>query len=219
MDEEKKGEETQEEAEPTLENQEENTEDEEKEKSESDSKEDIDFEKEVQELEQKPQRTKLEKAVFAREQIDKRIQELGGESWRTKKEEPQYITKEDMADDYAHSLAKSESERKIIMWHYKNSIQRTSNIREDIDNAYWLAHKGKIRRTHEELQRIQQPGRGGGGAGQKLSTSQTPEMPKSHQFVLKRRGYILNPKTGEWEAKHTKYVYDSSKKEWVSVKK
>ncbi|MEK6829283.1 MAG: hypothetical protein AABY15_04085, partial [Nanoarchaeota archaeon] len=58
------------------------------------------FKKELDVLEgKKPQRTELEKAVYAREQIDRRIVDLGGESL-VKKEKPEqeFVTKDDFAE-------------------------------------------------------------------------------------------------------------------------
>lgn len=217
-----KAEETLEESEPTLENQEENTEEEgtppvEEEKP----SEDADFEKELETLEQKPKRTELERAVHTREQIDKRIVDLGGESViRPKKEVSEFVTKDDFAEQYARTLGKTESEIRVIMWHYKNGIQRSGNIHEDIDNAYWLAHKGRIRRTYQEIDRIQRPPQGGGGAGQKLKDKPSiPAMSPEEQLAYQRRGFKLNSQTGEWEAKFNKAVFDQKTRQWITVRK
>ena len=215
------------EPEPSLENQEENKEGEGEEPIEEPKPEpiqkDTDFDKEIDELENKhSQDEELRRALHARDSIDRRIADLGGEKKPIKiedsKESP-FVTKEDLAEQYASSLAKSDSERKVIMWHYRNSIRKIGNIHEDVDNAYWLAHKGRIRKTYQELERIARPSQGGGGAGQKFpSKPLIPEMPKVQQDRLKRIGFVFNPKTSEWVAKHTKYVYVPSLKGWDSVK-
>ena len=216
MDEEQKEEETPAESEPALENQEE-TEPESEAPVEEQELSDEDFQKELETLEQ-PKRTELEKAVHTRDQIDRRIVELGGQSRPSKKEvdTSNFVTKEDLAVQRIDVLAKSESERKVILWHYRNSIQRTGNIHEDVDNAYWISHKGRIRKTYEELDRIETPKKGG-GAGQRIpSKPRIPDMPQDQQRVLQRRGYRLNQQ-GEWEAKFNKMVWNGS--QWVSVKK
>ena len=193
------------------------------------------FKKELDVLEgKKPQRTELEKAVYAREQIDRRIVDLGGDSLKAgtannnanyfsliKKEKPEqeFVTKDDFAENYARSLAKSENELKVIMWQYRHGIQKTGNIHEDIDNAYWLANKGRIKKLHEEIERSGERPSLGGGTGQKVKKTIVPEMPTDMQVILKRRGFSFNPKTGRWEARHNAYRYDPQIKDWVSEKK
>lgn len=222
---EEKQEETPEEAEPSpQENLEEKQPEEGEEKvveSEPESEEDH-FKKELEVLEgKKPQRTELEKAIHTREQIDKRIVDLGGESLLKKEQSPQveFVTKDDFAENYARTLARSQDELKVIMWHYRNGIQKTGNIHEDIDNAHWLANKGRVKKLYEEIDRGKEKPSFISGPGQKVKNTLFPEMPKEDQAMLKRRGFSFNPKTGRWEAKHNAYRYDPIQKAWVSEKK
>ena len=104
------------------------------------------------------------------------------------------------------------------MWQYKYGIQRTGNIVEDVESAHLLANRGKLKRTFEELKRIEKPGNGG-GAGQKISKPQVPEMSPEEQQILMRRGFKFNLQTKEWEAKYNVIRYDSSAKAWVQTKK
>ena len=196
--------------------------------SEEESKEQVDtedtsFTQELEELQkkEKPQYTDIEKAERALYFNAERLKQLGGDPSKVikipeKKEE--YVTKEDMAESYARSLAKSDSELQVVMWQYRNGIQRTGNLHQDIDNAYWLAHKTRIRKTYEEIERIEKPPVMSGGAGQRVQRTKAVEMPIELQKVFSRRGFKPN-KDGVWEAKHNKAVFDSVTKQWVTVRK
>lgn len=219
MGEEKREEELESELAP--ENQEENQEEEGEPPVEEDKP---DFKKELESLEaKKPQRTELEKATYTARQILKRIEELGGDPnqilpKREDADQPEFVTKADLAENYARSLAKSDDELKVIMWQYRNGIQRTGNVHEDIDTAYWIANRSSIQRIYQELNRKETPPKEG-GSGQKVPKKLIPEMPREQADVLKRRGYVFNPKTGRWEANHTAYRYDQTTNSWISEKK
>lgn len=186
--------------------------------------EEVDFKKEAEALEKKEERTDLEKAERSLHFNAERVRQLGGDPSKIihpnqKKDESEFVTKEDFAQNYAASLVRSPEELKVLMWHYKNSIQRTGNINEDIDNAYLIAHKGKIRRTQEEIDRSDHPKPPTGGSGRETRKADKLRLPRDQEIVLSRRGFTLNPKTGEYEAKFNKVIYDSSSKQWITVKK
>jgi len=195
------------------------------EEEKKEEEEDIDYSKELKKLnEQKPVKSELDKALRSLHFNAERVKELGGDPSsviapkEVKPDSGEFVTKEDMAEQYARTLASNDDELKVVMWQYKHGIQRTGNIHEDVDNAHLLANRGKIKRSFEEIKRIEKPGEGG-GAGQKISKPEVPELDKTDQLMLTKRGFKFNPQTKEWEAKHNVVRYDPAVKAWISVKK
>ncbi len=112
-------------------------------------------------------------------------------------------------------------EMKVLMWHYNNSIVRSGNIEDDIENAYLLAHKGRLKQTFSEIKRADQnkPKKGAGeSSGQKVKTLKVLEIPKDQHEILRRRGFKLNAETGEWEGKFNKLVHNKATNTWDSVR-
>lgn len=185
--------------------------------------EETDFKKEAEELEKKEERTELEKAERSLHFNAERVRQLGGDPSKivhpTEKKEEEFVTKEDFAQNYAGTITKSPEELKVVMWHYKNSIKRTGNINEDINTAYLIAHKGKISRTFEEIQRAERPQRPSGGPGRSTEKGKKQRQAQEQESVLRRRGFVFNEKTGEYEAKFNKVVFNPSTGQWITVKK
>lgn len=224
---------------------EEQKEDEDSEEEESDS-EDVDFDKDLEDLEsKKPKRTELEKAVFTAKQLAKKITELGGDATKvfgkekkveteeedetedapvTKKQFAEYSreTERKEALKLAKALGSSEGEVKVIMWHLENSIVRSGSLEDDVENAHVLANRKKLKRVASEIARADEA-RGSGhaptGGGQKPRLVDIPDAPKEVQDTLRRRGFTLNAKTKEWEAKFTKVVYNKETKKWDTIRK
>ena len=204
--------ETPEDTEPTPENQEENTEEVVEEPIEE-PKPEIDFKKELELLEKKPQRSELEKALYTRQQIDKRIQELGGKPLESKKDEEEYVTKKDLAKLEAKALAKSDEELNLIMWWMENKGLTA-------EDAYFMANKGRLKQTFEEIKRANvKPVSRGTGAGQRPALKEVPALPPETQKVLERRGFKFNSQTKEWEAKFNKMRFDKIKNAWIMEKR
>lgn len=87
-----------------------------------------------------------------------------------------------------------------------------------VDDAYFLANKGKIKNANEEMKRIVKPPVGSGGtAGQKPKVSNAPELPKQEAMILTRRGYKL-VKPGLYQAKYNQKRYDEKLKIWIDEK-
>ena len=57
------------------------------------------------------------------------------------------------AEGLASDLAKTPEEKELILHHYENSIVPSGSIEEDIENAYALANRKKLRGTLSELKR------------------------------------------------------------------
>lgn len=181
---------------------------------------DIDFKKKAEELESihKPKRSKLEEARFNLKKNAERLKELGGdpsEILETPKVESEietdYVTKNDLARLEARQLVKSDDEMRVVMWYVENKGL-------SVDDAYFLANKGKIKNANEEMKRIVKPPVGSGGtAGQKPKVSNAPELPKQEAMILTRRGYKL-VKPGLYQAKYNQKRYDEKLKIWIDEK-
>lgn len=201
---------------------------------------DIDFEKELQELggkgpsaKKSPELEKAERALFF---TKKRVKELGGDPDKVAVQpvvpapvaapapegpKPEYITKDDLAETEVAKYARTEAERKVIMHHYRHSIQRSGNVISDIENAYMIAHKGRITRSFEEIRRatFSRP-MGGGAPGRKppAQPNKAPALSASDMTVMKRRGFVMQP-DGSFEAKRYRVRYDKERRAWVTEKK
>ena len=184
---------------------------------------DIDFNKELSDLEAKQPKSELEKAKKALFYNAQRLQELGGDPAEVigiKKEivadKPEAtndvhseVEKEFIKRD-ARSLAKTDEEYKVIMWYVDNN-------KVSVEDAYLLAHKGRLMRTISEVQRAKGaiPSLGG-GAGRKVGGDIIPTHPGEE--VLQRRGYKLDPKSKTWKGKFYEEYYDQATKSWKSRK-
>ncbi len=205
----------------------------------------IDFEKELQNLEtpdsgkppaKRPARTEKEKAAFALKQTARRLKALGEDPMKIlgERQEPQappdepedesesrFVTKDYIAEVEAGKLSRSEAEQKVLMHHYRNSIQRTGNVVQDIERAYLIAHQGKITRSFDEIRRGQQnrPPVGGPGVGRKPPAKpQVPTLSGEDQNTLRRRGYAPQA-DGSWTSRRYRVRFDSKKREWVTEPK
>lgn len=205
--------------------------------------EDIDFGKELEDLTTVPPQTKseLEKAEKSLHFTAERIRKLGGDPEKIlkpkappapvvppeeEKNESRFVTKDDLAtrdlQAEVRKLARSEDEYKVILWHTENSIRKSGNPSVDAENAYFIAHKGKIKRSFEELRRasFSAPPQGGfNGPGRKAPVDKTaPQLTSDEIATMTRRGFKKNS-DGSWESKRYTMKYDSTKKGWVTERK
>lgn len=210
---------------------------------EDEEEEDIDFEKELAAIENggtppappatppAKSRSELEKAERALHFNAKRFKELGGDPSKVLGAPPappppppadsSFATKEDLAEQEAAKYARTDAERKVIMHRYRTGIIKTGNVVEDIQNAYLLAHKGRIVRSFDEIRRgaavrpmvATPPGR-----KPPAGPAKAPELSRADQGIMKSRGFVKN-QDGSWESKRYKMTYDPAKKAFVTVKK
>lgn len=212
--------------------------------------EDIDFEKELAEIEgggkQPPvtpapapagePKTELEKAKRALHFNAKRLKELGGDPAEvlgtpitpvtpaapvTPVTPPAENLIENLAEMEAAKYARTDAERKVIMHHYRTSIRASGNVVTDIQNAYMIAHKGRIQRSFDEIRRsagvrpmVATPA----GRRPKVESVKTPELSKSEQGIMRQRGFKQNA-DGTWESKGYIMKYDAKAKGFVTTRK
>ena len=202
--------------------------------------EDADFEKELEALENggdntpapAPKSTKsdLEKAIMTGKSIAKRIKTLGGDpaelisdvdadpvpapAERHDMDTSQFMTKLDFARQEASKLAKSPSELNLIMWWVKNKGM-------SVDDAHFMANKGKLKKVMSEVNRTQTTvtAKPGGGAGQRpADATGAPELSRVDLLRIQQSGMIYDPAKKAYVGKKVQLRYDDKLKDWVSEK-
>lgn len=207
---------------------------------------DIDFEKELDALsgEQPPapgkKLTELQKAERALFFQTRRVVELGGDPTKVVKpvgpavppapavpprDEQKFVTQDDLdrrdLSSELRKLAKSDAERKVLEWHAEHSIKLTGDPVKDAENAYLIAHKGRITRSFDEIRRAvysrptpsTPPGR-----KPALPSAKAPELSLAEKAILQRRGFVMKP-DGSWEGKKYRRYFDPKTRRWVEEKK
>lgn len=211
---------------------------------------DIDFEKELEALapgqapaaqpDKRPELEKAEKALFFNA---KRVKELGGDPGKVlapvaappqppaaptpdapETPAPAYVTEEslnkrDLAAEI-RKLSRTEAEYKVTAWHAENSIKASGDPVKDAENAYLIAHKGRITRSFEEIRRagFSRPAPGAPPGRRAPVVAKAPELQPAEKVVMQRRGFALQP-DGSWESKRYHMRFDTAKKGWVTEKK
>ena len=181
--------------------------------------EDIDFEKELENLEKEEEKpTELQKAERSLHFNAQRVKELGGDPHKIVKPETvetkggtdvESVVKQQFAERDARSLAKTDAEYKVIMHYVRNKGLSVSE-------AHLLANKGRIERFAAEVKRSNVATARSSGPGRKVETVQVPARSPEEIAVLTRRGFKINPKTGTYQAKIYEEYWNGS--EWASRK-
>lgn len=214
---------------------------------EESSEEDIDFEKELENLGQPPKppaqasaetRTELEKATRSLHFNAQRVKELGGDPAKilkpadeqaqppvqTEQEQPGFVTQADLdkrdLKAELRKLAKTDAELQVLAWHAEHSIRPTGDAQKDAENAYFIAHKGKIKRSFDEIRRAgySRPAPGGAPGRRQPAKPAVPALSQSDHSSLVRRGFKKQA-DGTYEGKKYRVRYDATKKSWVTEKK
>ena len=203
---------------------------------EEDDEEDIDFEEELENLGgDKPKKTELEKAERALHFNAEQVRKLGGDPTKIlkpKKEETppappappadaRFVTRDDLdkRDLLAElrKLARTDAEYQVLVHHSEHSIKLTGNPAKDAESAYLIAHKGKIKRSFDEIRRagFSRPAPGSPPGHRPPSKPVAAvQLTSDEQSTLRRRGFKLQA-DGSWVGKHYTMKYDAVKKGWV----
>lgn len=167
------------------------------------SSEDIDFNKELEALEQKQEQPtgeleKAEKSLFFNA---RRVKELGGDPAKIiKPEQSNEVTNVEalidskLNEEKARSLAKNDAEFKVIMWYVRNKGL-------SIQEAHILANKGRIERFASEIQRSNVTKSKGSGPGRRVEANTVPSRTQEEVNILSRRGLKFNPQTKTYQGK------------------
>jgi len=167
-------------------------------------------------------KAEFEKEKVRREQADHTIEELK----RRKKEEeegeggdgkegmtPEEIRKiaqeeasktlksinQGQAENLARSVATSDDEAELIIFHYKNSIVLTGNLQEDIESAQALANKKRVQKQLSEIRRTIQAkkneaGEGGAGNPPGGEEESEPKLSENDRKIIRSGNFKWDPK-------------------------
>lgn len=209
-------------------------------KDEHDDEEDIDFKKELEQIQPAPlqpeTKSELERARTALFFTAKRVKDLGGDPTEVVKPAPQpvqreehqqsYVTKDDLDErdlvSEIRKLARTEEEFQVILHHSKESIKKTGNPVKDAENAYLIAHKGKIKRSFDELRRAEfsRPPTAPAGPGHKRPADTkvvVPVLSPADQAIFRNRGF--KPEAdGTWTGRKHILRFDKVQG-WVTEKR
>lgn len=197
------------------------THEEESEEETQESSPDIDYKAELERV-SKPQqtRTELEKAERALHFNAERFKELGGDPAEVLKIKPVVKKNEDPVDVDSkverkflerdvRAVVKNEDEYNLTMHYVDKGLS--------VEDAHFLANKGRVLRSVEEAKRGQV--RFGTAISEKKPIVQTvPDRSPAEVAVLQRRGLTFNPKTKTYQGKYTEEYYDQTTKSWTSRK-
>lgn len=193
---------------------------------EESEEQDIDFKKELEDLEgsQPPKRTQREKAIFTAKKIAEELEGMGVDSSEifgkktTKKEAP--AEEEDVVGTRlnqfearleAKQLARSEDEVNVIMWYVVNKGL-------SVPDAHLLANKGRVQSFLGEQKRSNVRVAQGSNASGRKPAAKTPELSPAEQADLKRQGFVKQ-KDGSWEGKRMRVIFDRATNSHRVVKK
>lgn len=194
-------------------------------KDTTDDQQDIDFKKVAADLESQtpPKKSKYspeEKVKRSLTFIADQAKELGvdpKEVLGIKDEESEevdlsnFVTKTDLEQQKARSLAKSDDEFKVMNWWMVNKGLNA-------EDAHFMANKPRLQSTFAEIVRgsVKAPAGDGESSGQKPKIVVAPDRHPSHQTLL-NRGY-RQVKQGLYQAKFYQERYDENSKTWVTEK-
>lgn len=138
---------------------------------------------------ERARRIEAEKRNPSQDEIDRKIK-LGLEAMRKE-------MFSNRAEELAKSLATSDAERDLILHHYRNTIVGSGNIDQDIESAYLLANKNKMKATINELRKANASKISRGGTSDAGQPPKRPEakvqLSADEQSLLQR----INQATGK----------------------
>lgn len=172
------------------------------------------------------ERSEVDKATFSFKSQAKRLKELGVdpstliEDGAPAAPEPQvppavdtsnFVTKIDLAKTEASKLAKSPGELSVIMWWVTNKGMT-------VEDAHYMANKGKIQKKIGEVNRANSavPSNGGGAGQAAAHVTDAPEISEADKKRLAASGMIYDPAKKAYVGKKMQYRFDDKTKVWVT---
>lgn len=212
------------------ENQEETTEEttDESESTEEESQ-DVDYKEELEALQARLEgkEKQLEQAEFTIEKIKKDrkgssqddIQKLIEQEIAKRFDSVEKTALQSSAEQLAQSVARNDDEAKLILFHYKNSIISSGDLRSDIENAQILANRKRIQGELEELKRSMSApkAKSAGGSGTKKSSVEVPKLSPKEASFIQSAGMKWNPKNNRYEGTRVALEYNHDTQSWKSV--
>lgn len=117
-------------------------------------------------------KNELKKKFIPREEAEKLVNEKVAESERR--------ILRDRAEELAGQLAGSEAEKKLILFHYDNSIVHTGNIKTDMENAHLFANRNRVKGTISELRKAAEHKKTLGGGSDAGAPAEQPKPKKKY---------------------------------------
>ncbi len=119
-------------------------------------------------------------------------------------------------DTRISKLTKTPKEKQLVEYHFNNTIKPTGDIDEDVENAYIIANKHRIKQTFEALggkQKANEEKGDGIGSGQKRPKSgKEPQVSAQEKAFAQSNGLV-------WSEDENKYVSPARLKHLESRKK
>lgn len=94
-------------------------------------------------------------------------------------------------EDRVDQLARTPEEKELILYHYDRSIVPTGNLNEDLENAYALANKNKVRTQISELKKSilsKKTRQSGSDAGAEIKPKPSLKISKEDRELAKFAG-------------------------------
>jgi hypothetical protein len=161
--------------------------------------------KELEKVENKSKgRTELEKAIFTKKQIEKRIAELGGESGTPTVDDDAPVTvgmlkklEQEKASKTAQTLAEEqiedEHELELTKYHLTNTIKSSGNAEEDLKIARAIVNTVKNSMIVDEVARKTSPKRTSAGSSAPGKHEEAFEPTSDELAFMNMKGYDGKP--------------------------
>jgi hypothetical protein len=194
------------------------------ESDEQEEQEDDEYQKELERRQGGSRHTPLEKATFSFKKTAEEIKRLGGDPSKIfgndeerkesfSLEEVRSIIKEEVGSVrslFAESevetriskVAKSDKEKALIKHLFNSRISRSENLDDDIEDAWLLANKHKMKSVMSELARGKKAKpHSESGDGQKREDKQKPKVNAADEKFAKSKGLVWSDTEGRFISK------------------
>lgn len=147
--------------------------------------------KELERVEAKPKRTKLEQLEFTKKRVEDQLAEERRKAGIVEDDDRPLTVREfkalqqDTATETAIKLSDSienEAERKLVQYHLENTIKPSGDAQTDLRNARLLVNAVKNGQIVEETLRTVKPKTTGSGTGAPPKEKQTTELTKEERI-------------------------------------
>lgn len=185
---------------------------------------DIDFSKELDDLNRKPQRDEKDKARFTLKGILDRHPDLKDELTPKADDPVEQKLLRNQAEGVIRQRVREmgvKDEVNAVAYYLKfyDRTTKTGNIYDDVDDAMWLGDKNRTRNALSESKRVPPEPGAGGGAGHKPPGS--PSVPTLPPDVIKRwtASGLKQIAPGHWEGTKIVVKWDKDAGKWDQTMK
>lgn len=185
----------------------------------------IDFQKELDAFNQKPERDEREKAKFTVGKIFERFPDIKDEIAKPKTDDPveqkllrnqaEGVIRQKVREAIASGAIKASDEAtavQLYLRHYDRHA-KTGNIYDDVDDAMWIADKSRTRNAIAEGRRVPPEPGASAGAGQRSPTNTAPQLSPEDVKRLTLGG-LKQIAPGKWEGTKVIIEWNNQAKKW-----